>query len=129
MEKPNIIMCRPAKSHQLMIANLSLFLGLVALTGPAFAGLARKIQSPTASQLPAAPFDGGQVMPPSATPLGFSLRDMAAKTAQFTTSGNNPQFFPTTPFQILYDDPNTVVVTSSPNCVFVEQASASIQSD
>ena len=104
-----------AESRQLVIASLSILLGLVALPGPAFAGLSLKIPSPnaSASQLPAsqppASQQGGQVMPPSARPFGFSLSDMAAKTAQFTTRGNNKQFLPTTPFQILYYDPSTLM--------------------
>jgi hypothetical protein len=50
---------------------------------------------------------GGNVMPPSATPGGISLTDMARPTALFTTSGNNPMYYPSTPFQILYFDPST----------------------
>ncbi len=99
MKKSNIIMGSREKSRQLVIASLSILLGLVALPGPASAGLGGKIPSPNASQL-----QGGQVMPPSARPHGFSLTDMAGKTAQFTTSGNT-QSVPTTPFQILFFNP------------------------
>jgi hypothetical protein len=106
MEKSNVIMCSRATSRQLVIASLSILLGLIAQTGSAFAGLGGNILSPKASQLPAGQH-GGQVMPPSAKPFGLSLRDMAEKTAQFTTSVNNPLFFPPTPFQILYFDPST----------------------
>ena len=45
---------------------------------------------------------GGQVMPPSARPQGFSLTEMARLTAPFTTSSNDHVFYPVTPFQILY---------------------------
>jgi hypothetical protein len=98
MKKSNIITGSRAKSCQLVVASLSILLGFVALPGPALAGLSGKITSPNASQ------QGGQVMPPSAMPFGFSLKDMAAKTAQFTTSGNSlPP--PTTPFKILFGKP------------------------
>jgi len=122
MEKSNVIMCRRAKSRQLVIASLSL-LGLVALPGPAFAGLAGKIPSPNASQLPASQLHGGQVMPPSARPFGFSLRDAAGKNAQFVTSGNMPQFLPTTPFQFLYGDPTTISFSSLPGNGLLETGS------
>jgi hypothetical protein len=60
----------------------------------------------------------GRVLPPSATPLGWSIDDMASAVINFTTSGNDPSYYPDTPFQILYhftnhDDPalsNTFVV-------------------
>jgi hypothetical protein len=123
MEKSNVIMGSRAKSRQLVIVSLSILLGLVALTGSASAGPAGKIPSPNASQLPAGPLAGGHVMPPNARPFGFSLRDMAAKNAQFVTSFNNPQFFPTTPFQILYFDPTTVVFSSLPGNGVIETGS------
>jgi hypothetical protein len=49
---------------------------------------------------------GSGVLPPSATPLGYSRADMTRLLAQFTASGNDPKFFPTTPFQILYTNPS-----------------------
>jgi hypothetical protein len=113
MKKSNIIIGSREKSRQLVIASLSILLGLVAVPGPASAGLGGKIPSPNASQL-----QGGQVMPPSARPHGFSLTDMAGKTAQFTTSGNNmPQLLPNTPFQILYYDPSTLSFPTVPGAV------------
>jgi hypothetical protein len=48
---------------------------------------------------------GGRIMPPEATPLGWSLDDMAAAVANFSISGNDPAFFPDTPFQIIYRHP------------------------
>lgn len=47
---------------------------------------------------------GGQVMPSNANVAGYSLLKMAEELANFTTSRNNPDYFPTTPFpfQILY---------------------------
>ena len=47
---------------------------------------------------------GGNVMPPTATPSGYSLEDMAEALAYFDTSGNDRHFYPDTPFQILYAD-------------------------
>jgi hypothetical protein len=51
---------------------------------------------------------GGEVLPPTARPLGVSLSDMATALALFTTSNNNLALLPRTPFQILYDDPATL---------------------
>jgi len=52
--------------------------------------------------------DGGIVLPASATPSGYSLEDMAAELALFSTSGNDLKHYPETPFQILYiTDTNT----------------------
>ena len=45
---------------------------------------------------------GGNVMPATAKPHGYSLDDMTVKMAPFQTSGNNMAFYPKTPFQILY---------------------------
>ena len=45
------------------------------------------------------------VLPASAKPLGYSLTDMTGLLALFTTSGNDPAYYPDTPFQILYVDP------------------------
>jgi len=54
---------------------------------------------------------GGVVLPPHAMPHGYSLRDMARETALFLTSSNNPQYYPHTPFQVLYFDPSTLQAT------------------
>ncbi len=54
---------------------------------------------------------GGNVMPPNAQPRGYSLTDMARATAIFNTSGNNPLYYPNTPFQILYADLSAVTET------------------
>lgn len=51
---------------------------------------------------------GGVVLPPWATPYGYSRADMTRLLAQFTTSGNDPAYYPTTPFQILYTDSTLV---------------------
>ena len=45
---------------------------------------------------------GSQVLPPRARPHGYSLSDMTGELALFTASGNQPQFYPATPFQVLY---------------------------
>ena len=55
--------------------------------------------------------DGGPVLPASATPSDFSLDDMAAELALFSSSGNDLARYPDTPFQILYiSDTNTFTV-------------------
>src|SRR5262249_11069407 len=58
---------------------------------------------------------GGQVLAATDTPYGYSLQDMAAELAYFSTSGNDPKYYPDTPFQILYDKhgngPNTFYAT------------------
>ena len=54
---------------------------------------------------------GGNVLPPSAKPSGYSLADMAEALAYFSTSGNDPQFYPDTPFQVLHiSDTNAFTV-------------------
>lgn len=45
---------------------------------------------------------GGNVQPPQATPSGYSLAKMAAELAYFNSSGNDPKYYPDTPFQILF---------------------------
>ena len=70
------------------VAILGLSLGIALLAGRAYAG-------------------GGNVLPPTAQSHGFTLADLAEAVAPFTTSGNNPNFYPHTPFQILYVDPAT----------------------
>ena len=62
---------------------------------------------------PGAAQGGGQVLPVTASPYGYSLADMARATALFNTSGNNPADYPHTPFQILYVDPATESLTPS----------------
>jgi hypothetical protein len=42
------------------------------------------------------------VLPPTAKPHGWSLERMTGALAVFTASGNNPAYYPDTPFQILY---------------------------
>lgn len=46
-----------------------------------------------------------RVLPPSATPFGYSRTDMTRLLALFTTSGNNQDYYPSTPFQILFAAP------------------------
>jgi len=45
----------------------------------------------------------GSVLPPNAKVLGYSLDQMASVVANFSISGNDPAYYPHTPFQILYD--------------------------
>ena len=56
--------------------------------------------------------DGGNVLPPNASPYGYSLDDMAKALALFDTSGNDLSYYPKTPFQILYADPKKTIVTT-----------------
>ena len=60
---------------------------------------------------------GGAVLPPTATPHGFSLTDMSRETALFNTSNNDKAKLPNTPFQVLYFDPTTVRATPPPDVV------------
>jgi len=62
--------------------------------------------SPTWSD--AAAHGGGNVLPSTAQPFGWSLSRMTGALAFFTISGNKPENYPDTPFQVLYYDPNTV---------------------
>lgn len=50
---------------------------------------------------------GGAVLAGNARPHGYTLSQMAALTAPFTFSGNDPSLLPATPFQVLYIDPST----------------------
>jgi len=50
----------------------------------------------------------GGILPPKAKPHGYSLADMAQAVALFTTSGNDSDFYPDTPFQILFFDPDSL---------------------
>ncbi len=55
---------------------------------------------------PALASGGGEVLPPGATPKGYSLVDAAAATAYFNTGSRNPATLPQDfPFQILYVAP------------------------
>jgi hypothetical protein len=109
-------------------AAVSMLLGLIVLPITSIAGLgnieipsskAGNVEIPSSKagnvEIPsskAGQLQGGEIMPPSARPFGFSLSDMAAADAQFVTSGNSrPELLPTTPFQILYFDPNTINVS------------------
>ena len=47
----------------------------------------------------------GNVLPPSAKTHGYSLDDMASAVANFSISGNDPAYYPDTPFQIIYTRP------------------------
>ena len=42
------------------------------------------------------------IFPPNANPAGYSLERMAAEHALFTSSGNDPAYYPQTPFQVLF---------------------------
>lgn len=71
-----------------LIVILTLGLGMALGVGPAYAG-------------------GGHILPPTAKPHGYSLEQMAVALAKFTESQNNLNYYPDTPFQILYGDSST----------------------
>lgn len=48
---------------------------------------------------------GAGLLPPHAQPHGYSLSDMAEEVALFTTSGNDPEYYPETPFEVLHIHP------------------------
>jgi hypothetical protein len=50
---------------------------------------------------------GGKILPPHARPHGYTLEEMTSLVALFSTSGGDLQFYPSTPFQILFADPST----------------------
>jgi hypothetical protein len=52
------------------------------------------------------------VLPASATPHGYSLTRMALADAKFQASGNDPQYYPKTPFQVLHTTPGVGQSTS-----------------
>jgi hypothetical protein len=56
---------------------------------------------------------GGHVLPASARPLGYTLTDMASKLALFNASGEDLQYYPKTPFQILFVTTSPGIVTMS----------------
>ena len=56
---------------------------------------------------------GGWKLLPNATPLGYSLDQMASETALFNTSGNDLLNYPNTPFQLLYVDWSTASVETA----------------
>ena len=60
---------------------------------------------------------GGEVMPPGASPQGYSLADMARKLALFDTSNNASQTYPDTPFAILFQDAakESLTITTCPD--------------
>jgi hypothetical protein len=74
---------------------------------------------------PSARASGGAVLPPDTRPHGLTLTDLAADLALFTTSFNNPQFYPNTPLQVLFADPNTIAFNVVGNAL-VESGSNTI---
>jgi hypothetical protein len=74
---------------------------------------------------------GQGVLPPSATPKGYSLADLSRLTALFTTSGNDATYYPNTPFQILYTNPSLTFgsldcTTFAPLCGFTTTQSPGV---
>lgn len=64
--------------------------------------------------------DSGHVLPPSATPHGWSIDDMAAAVANFSISGNNLAYYPDTPFQIIYRHPGNAFTLKPGTFLFVK---------
>jgi len=52
--------------------------------------------------VPAAHASSSDIFPANAKPSGYSLERMAAEHALFVSSGNDPAFYPQTPFQVLF---------------------------
>jgi hypothetical protein len=63
---------------------------------------------------------GGNVLPPTAKPRGYSLSDMAKATAFFNTGPRTLETYPNMPFQILYvpDNSTSNTFTVSPGTMF-----------
>ncbi len=64
--------------------------------------------------------DSGQVLPPAATPLGWSIDDMAAAVANFSISGNDLAYYPDTPFQIIYRHPGNAFTVRPGTYLYVK---------
>ncbi len=92
-----------------LVASLGIFLSFAMLSGTSLAGIG-KIRPAVQRDLA---LRGGQVLPPNTAVSGLTLRDMAALTAQFTTSGNQQQYYPNTPLQILYSNNGTTSVVNN----------------
>jgi hypothetical protein len=84
-----------SKVHPIAWIALLVFLG-VYVSASAFAEISNIPQTLVSRQV-----NGGNVLPPIATPKGYSLSRMAKATAYFNTS-NREGIPPDTPFQILY---------------------------
>jgi hypothetical protein len=79
-----------------MTRAMTLRCRIVFCTAAAFAGLALPAVSRANGD------DDSNVYPADARPYGFTLDIMAQRLALFTTNGNDPKYYPQTPFQILY---------------------------
>jgi len=62
----------------------------------------------------------GHVLQPSAQPHGYSLNDMAAAVADFSISGNDLDFYPDTPFTILYHRPGDAFTVQPGSYLYVK---------
>ena len=61
------------------------------------------------------PLAPGSVLEASAAPFEMTLTEMAGEVAQFNMSGNDQQYYPATPFQMLYQDGSTIMATTVPD--------------
>jgi hypothetical protein len=66
-------------------------------------------------------YAGGHALTATARPSGYTLEDMAQAVAPFSISGNNLDFYPDTPFQILYVDSSNVDPSTGTNTFTVSQ--------
>ncbi|HEY5910562.1 MAG TPA: hypothetical protein VJA21_08160 [Verrucomicrobiae bacterium] len=73
-----------------------------------------------AGAVPDAQARNGNVLPPTAQPLSWTIDDMAAAIANFSASGNDPAFYPDTPFQIIYRHPGNAFTVKPGTYFFVK---------
>ena len=93
MQRPTMTSRRAVGSRRVPIGALVAIMGITTTVAPVLAG-------------------GGNVLPPTARPKGYSLSDIAVATAFFNT-GPRTGPAPKVPFQLLYESegrPNTFVV-------------------
>ena len=64
--------------------------------------------------------DSGHVLPPTARPHGWTIDRMAAAVANFSISGNDPAYYPDTPFQIIYRHPGNAFTLKPGTFLFVK---------
>ena len=94
------------------LATVSRMSRTIALTLTACLGLGASTLSLSAGS--------SQVLPPTATPYGWSIDDMAAAVANFSISGNNLAYYPNTPFQIIYRHPGNAFTLKPGTFLFVK---------
>jgi hypothetical protein len=98
---PITVLAAISRISRCMALTLVSGLALVAASPPACAG-------------------SGQVLPPTATPKGWSIDDMAAAVANFSISGNDLAYYPDTPFQIIYRHPGNAFTLKPGTFLYVK---------